>query len=166
MEMSKTKKLIPLPVVVSGHKVVFLSDAAAIIAALVSARDALVNCEGAFDECKDYPITHDEVITALEQINAVLSGHTPLQPAGEEDKAIYAKMAANYQGQPVEDPRDAKIASLQAKIDALMLEYCPEEMTPEQMEGWGKHQVVYEDPRDKSDCHGPDWTERDMEYLK
>lgn len=31
---------------------------------------------------------------------------------------------------------------LQAKIDALMLEHCPEEMTPEQVEDWGKHQVV------------------------
>lgn len=32
--------------------------------------------------------------------------------------------------------------ALQAKIDQLMLEYCPEEMTPEQIEDWGKHQVV------------------------
>lgn len=30
--------------------------------------------------------------------------------------------------------------SLQAKIDALMLEYCPEEMTPEQIKNWEKHQ--------------------------
>ena len=30
--------------------------------------------------------------------------------------------------------------SLQAKIDALMLEYCPEDMTPEQVEEWGRHQ--------------------------
>lgn len=28
----------------------------------------------------------------------------------------------------------------QAKIDALMLEYCPDEMTPEQLEEWGRHQ--------------------------
>lgn len=32
------------------------------------------------------------------------------------------------------------IAELEAKIDALMLEYCPDEMTPEQIENWGKHQ--------------------------
>jgi len=31
-------------------------------------------------------------------------------------------------------------AALQAKIDRLMLEYCPDEMTPEQIENWGKHQ--------------------------
>ena len=30
---------------------------------------------------------------------------------------------------------------VQAKIDALMLEYCPEDMTQEQLDNWGKHQV-------------------------
>ena len=34
-----------------------------------------------------------------------------------------------------------KLAAAQAKIDALMLEYCPNEMTPEQIKEWGKHQV-------------------------
>lgn len=29
---------------------------------------------------------------------------------------------------------------LQAKIDSLMLEYCPNEMTTEQMQEWGRHQ--------------------------
>lgn len=29
---------------------------------------------------------------------------------------------------------------LQAKIDSLMLEYCPDEMTPEQIENWKQHQ--------------------------
>lgn len=33
-------------------------------------------------------------------------------------------------------------SALQAKIDALMLEFCPEEMTQEQIERWGKHQVI------------------------
>jgi hypothetical protein len=28
----------------------------------------------------------------------------------------------------------------QAKIDALMLEYCPDDMTPEQREEWARHQ--------------------------
>lgn len=30
---------------------------------------------------------------------------------------------------------------LQAKIDALMLEHCPDEMTPEQIAEWAKHQL-------------------------
>ena len=32
--------------------------------------------------------------------------------------------------------------TLQAKIDALMLEHCPEEMTKEQIERWKENQVV------------------------
>ena len=32
--------------------------------------------------------------------------------------------------------------ALQAKIDSLMLEFCPEDMTPEQMERWKENQVV------------------------
>lgn len=32
-------------------------------------------------------------------------------------------------------------ARQQAQIDALMLEYCPDEMTPEQIRNWGDHQV-------------------------
>ena len=31
-------------------------------------------------------------------------------------------------------------APLQAKIDALMLEYCPDEMTQEQLNEWAKNQ--------------------------
>jgi hypothetical protein len=33
----------------------------------------------------------------------------------------------------------------QAKIDALMLEYCPEEMTAEQVAEWGRHQRAMPD---------------------
>lgn len=32
--------------------------------------------------------------------------------------------------------------TLQAKIDSLMLEFCPEEMTQEQIECWEESQVV------------------------
>lgn len=35
-------------------------------------------------------------------------------------------------------------APLQAKIDALMLEYCPDEMTDEQLAEWGRHQIAVE----------------------
>lgn len=33
-----------------------------------------------------------------------------------------------------------KIESMQARIDELMLEYCPDEMTQEQIDNWCKHQ--------------------------
>lgn len=41
-----------------------------------------------------------------------------------------------------EQLQQAKVreAGLQAKIDALMLEYCTDEMTEEQITNWGKHQ--------------------------
>lgn len=38
--------------------------------------------------------------------------------------------------------KDAEIAELQAHIDELMLEYCPNEMTKEQLEEWGRNQVA------------------------
>ena len=34
------------------------------------------------------------------------------------------------------------VAPLHALIDALMLEYCPDEMPPEQVEEWARHQKV------------------------
>ena len=42
---------------------------------------------------------------------------------------------------------EAKNAAKQARIDALMLEYCPEEMTEEQTARWKKHQVVKEEEK-------------------
>ena len=33
-----------------------------------------------------------------------------------------------------------ELGAKQAQIDALMLEYCQEDMTPEQLENWGNHQ--------------------------
>lgn len=34
--------------------------------------------------------------------------------------------------------------ALQAQVDRLMLEYCPDEMTEEQFENWAKHQKPVE----------------------
>lgn len=36
--------------------------------------------------------------------------------------------------------RTTEVQELQATIDRLMLEYCPEEMTQEQKDNWAKHQ--------------------------
>jgi hypothetical protein len=36
--------------------------------------------------------------------------------------------------------KEAEVNFLQYKIDTLMLEHCPEDMTPEQMENYAKHQ--------------------------
>lgn len=40
---------------------------------------------------------------------------------------------------------NAEAARLQARIDALMLEHCPDEMTPEQIAEWERHQVPVRD---------------------
>lgn len=40
---------------------------------------------------------------------------------------------------------EAYVKQLQAKIDALMLEYCPDEMTAEQLEEWARSQGIYRD---------------------
>ena len=37
--------------------------------------------------------------------------------------------------------RDDRLGAAQAKIDALMMEYCVDEMTIEQWGNWAKHQV-------------------------
>lgn len=57
-----------------------------------------------------------------------------------------------------------ELAAKQAKIDSLILEWCPEEMTLEQIEEWGRnqraaamadHQAVIEHyPVHKLECHG------------
>jgi hypothetical protein len=36
----------------------------------------------------------------------------------------------------------AKIADLESKVDELMLEYCPTEMTQDQLDNWVKSQKV------------------------
>ena len=33
--------------------------------------------------------------------------------------------------------------ALQARLDVIMMEFCPDEMTPEQLEAWGINQVPY-----------------------
>jgi hypothetical protein len=43
------------------------------------------------------------------------------------------------------DRNAEQLASKQATIDMLMLEYCPIEMTEERVEEWKKHQVVKEE---------------------
>lgn len=40
--------------------------------------------------------------------------------------------------------RSPEIEALQAKIDSLMLEFCPEDMSQNQINEWAKHQKPYE----------------------
>lgn len=60
----------------------------------------------------------------------------------------YGQFADDFD-QPLAKPVRAAIrtmlAAAQAKIDALMLEYCPDEMTPEQLAEWAKNQRAISD---------------------
>lgn len=53
-------------------------------------------------------------------------------PGGESQKEYAVRCARAYGAKCWE--------AQQAKIDALMFEFCPEEMTQEQIIEWGKHQ--------------------------
>ena len=39
------------------------------------------------------------------------------------------------------EDRNREVLALQAKLDAVMLEYCPDEMTEEQKAEWARHQT-------------------------
>jgi len=41
-----------------------------------------------------------------------------------------------------------ELRAKQAEIDRLMLEYCPEEMSPEQIVEWARHQRPVHEPYD------------------
>jgi len=52
------------------------------------------------------------------------------------DRLSASALGLEHQNAELEKQNAAK----QAEIDRLMLEFCPNEMTPEQIEEWGKHQ--------------------------
>ena len=58
--------------------------------------------------------------------------------AADEIKQLRAEVAT-LKEQLAAAQKDAD--SKQVRIDELMLEYCPDEMMPEQIEEWAKHQV-------------------------
>lgn len=49
------------------------------------------------------------------------------------------------------------LAAKQAKIDALMLEYCPGEMSPQQKAEWAAHQVPSDEPSEVQVAPHLDW---------
>lgn len=59
----------------------------------------------------------------------------PADPERDADLVIFAaaKEIASLRGE---------LAAKQARIDELMQEYCPEEMTPDQLDTWARHQQL------------------------
>lgn len=67
----------------------------------------------------------------------------------DEADARYQKLMDAYNSQSEElegiyEKHQIEIEALQARIDELMLEYCPEDMTKEQIENWKAHQKPVE----------------------
>lgn len=62
----------------------------------------------------------------------------------DQASALLREYATLLQAQPAEAKHIQRLESeneaMQAKIDALMLEFCPGEMTAEQLERWASHQ--------------------------
>lgn len=66
-------------------------------------------------------------------------------PCPEADAAFLQDLAKNI------------AAPLRAQIDRLMLEYCPDEMTPDQLANWAAHQKAFvETPAKKGEETCPD----------
>lgn len=53
----------------------------------------------------------------------------------------YRRMAFNAQLQDENESLRQQLAAKQAEVDALMLEYCPGEMSQEQLEEWCRNQL-------------------------
>lgn len=64
-------------------------------------RDALALADGAFEECKDYPITHDAVIEALAIPQDTSALEAIVQKAGEVMRERCAKDCEAWESEPV-----------------------------------------------------------------
>lgn len=100
------------------------------------------------------PDAQDQIDAAQEELRLCQQDAIKMQDECIALKAENARLlAANIDGKNwVDASRDdiselsAELAHKQAKIDALMFDFCPGEMTGEQIDEWMKHQVV-SDPK-------------------
>jgi hypothetical protein len=83
-----------------------------------------------------YPVVFDEFDKEFSDFVAPIS----IEAADEIDK-VNAELVW-YKNRVKE--LEGQANNLQAKIDSLMLEYCPDEITPEQIKTWESHQKVSE----------------------
>lgn len=77
-------------------------------------------------------ITHSEAEAICYAVNNI--------SASKEAHKLELEHRVKLQSQLVE--KDKRIAELEAKIDALMLEHCPEELTTGQFDKWRDCQVI------------------------
>lgn len=79
------------------------------------------------------------------------------EPFEAYDKAIADRVVSEQR---------AKVHSLEAKIDALMLEHCPDEMSPEQIKNWGDHQRAVIDSRVTGNAQAADSNSPEFDGIK
>ena len=96
------------------------------LAALGRFRDALLSAKQQSEPC------NMDVIVSHERYEHLLACEAAAQPANARAVADTARIVSLQRA----------VASKQAHIDRLMLEYCPDEMTPLQIEEWNKHQAA------------------------
>lgn len=78
------------------------------------------------------------------------SGQVPTEASGGAPQGTSSPINSEASG-PVGLGPCRECDARQAKIDALMMEHCPEEMTPEQTAEWARHQVPSELPGVRTD---------------
>lgn len=67
--------------------------------------------------------------------------HTMLELAAKAAGMVRRRRSGARRGMmDIVERLRTEVDALQVKIDTLMFEYCPEEMTPEQVDEWGKAQ--------------------------
>lgn len=79
-------------------------------------------------------ISMSERIAELE--NELAAGVHTCSPTCRKTPACAARADLHEENERLRARGDA----LQARLDALMLEFCPDEMTEEQLENWARHQ--------------------------
>ena len=85
----------------------------------------------------------DSAVTTLGNMDALIRHYVVLQTENIKLRAELADMNAEKvleRAEAIIVVQEQEIAAQQARIDSLMLEHCPNEMTPEQIAEWGRNQ--------------------------
>lgn len=97
-----------------------------------------------------------ERLAEIERLRALLKAADALRGEGYEPRPGIAKVQAYDAARAAVDDKEpsaeterlrADAARLQSGIDRLMLEFCPDEMTPAQRNEWAAHQIAMQEPQ-------------------
>ena len=117
---------------------------------------------------------------AIRDMEASIDAVQPQASTTLEEAASHARVCSGLAEQHKSDPvlfaaltdaaaiiRDLRsaVARVQARIGALMLEYCPDEMTPEQVAEWARHQRPANPTIVHCDNCGCDWVDNGINPI-